>query len=218
MRIEEINNMSNEALSPGARLRQARIEKNLELEQVAHQLRLSKQQLEAIEADDFTYMPRLAYIRGHLRMYAKLVDLSPNEVLKAFESLGMKDTEFAPVAMESTPLDKRPLVAEEGNSNPLVWWSVGAVIILAVLLYASFHWHSGHKLAKKSSTAVSAEPVVANPNDTGTPIPLNIPDNNPVTESLNPPGATTSAVTPGEQSTAPVTALSDHAPDTQQAD
>lgn len=55
----------------GNRLKQARINKNLTLDDVAAELFILRRHLEAIEAEDFRSLPQIAFARGFVINYAK---------------------------------------------------------------------------------------------------------------------------------------------------
>ena len=55
----------------GARLRQARLAKSLSLSDVAQVTRIHSDKLAALEADDFSGFPSMAYGRGFLVLYGK---------------------------------------------------------------------------------------------------------------------------------------------------
>lgn len=59
----------------------ARIARGMSVEEVAQQLRLSVQQVDAIEKEDFEKLPGQTFIRGFVRNYANLVELDPSTIL-----------------------------------------------------------------------------------------------------------------------------------------
>lgn len=79
--------MTNDTSSgPGQRLRMAREAQGLSLKDVASRLRLDVKQIEDIERNEFNNLMAPVFIRGYLRSYARLVNLSPDAVVKTFES------------------------------------------------------------------------------------------------------------------------------------
>lgn len=69
---------------PGKLLQSAREEKNLRLEDVAYEIRLTPAQVMALEENDYSKMPEETYVRGYLRNYARLVGIPENDILMAF--------------------------------------------------------------------------------------------------------------------------------------
>jgi cytoskeleton protein RodZ len=70
--------------SPGTRLRAARKQCNLGIEQVARELHLDVAVIEAIEDDDQAALPAPIFVQGYLRSYARLVGLQADELLRTY--------------------------------------------------------------------------------------------------------------------------------------
>jgi cytoskeleton protein RodZ len=73
-------------LGPGARLRSARKAQALSVEQVARDLRLDEGVLRALEDERYSVLGAPIYIRGHLRSYARLLGISEESVLNAYQA------------------------------------------------------------------------------------------------------------------------------------
>jgi cytoskeleton protein RodZ len=69
---------------PGTSLAAARERAGWSLVQTAERLHLDVAAIKALEADDYGSFGAPVYARGHLRRYAELVGLSPQEVDQAF--------------------------------------------------------------------------------------------------------------------------------------
>jgi cytoskeletal protein RodZ len=70
----------------GARLKAAREESGLTLDEVARVTRIGKNYLEAIEGGDLDRLPSPAYTRGFIRLYAAHLGLSPEEALSLLDA------------------------------------------------------------------------------------------------------------------------------------
>lgn len=166
--------------SPGQKLRQARLSKNLEMEDIAYQLHLTRQQIECIENDDYHYVSALAYARGHLRLYAKIVELPGQEILKAFDALGLKEKarETPLLKFHTSPTSSR---ARKRNYFWLIKW-VGGIIVLLLLtfLWKEYHHHQSQRLAETAATTPATVPAV---NNDAHVVPLALP-------AVSPPNAT----------------------------
>lgn len=66
----------------GHQLRAARMARCMSIEDVSRQLRISVQQIEAIEREDFVKLPGRTFLRGFIRNYANLMQLDPAPILK----------------------------------------------------------------------------------------------------------------------------------------
>jgi len=66
----------------GHQLRAARMARCMSIEDVSRQLRISVQQIEAIEKEDFAKLPGRTFLRGFIRNYTNLMQLDPAPILK----------------------------------------------------------------------------------------------------------------------------------------
>ena len=75
------------AISPGERLQRARKDRNLEVNEVAERLNLSPGVVRALEADDYRILPNATFVKGYLRSYARAVDISGDDLVRAYEAI-----------------------------------------------------------------------------------------------------------------------------------
>lgn len=68
----------------GEILKKARIQKHVTLEEAEKHLRIRKKFLAALEANEWSSLPGLAYIKGFLRNYSIFLDLKSDEMLAIF--------------------------------------------------------------------------------------------------------------------------------------
>ena len=79
-----LNDPANrDAQNPGAMLRAARDAAGLSVAEVAHRLKLTERFVEVIETNDRQRFQPVAYMRGYLRNYARLLDIDPAPLLAA---------------------------------------------------------------------------------------------------------------------------------------
>ena len=118
---------------PGSRLKKARVEKKLEVEDVAGRLRLHVRTIQSIEADDYEHLPAPTFVRGYLRGYARIVDLPADSIVNAYD-----ENDFGP-----PPLVPDISSREETKSTDfpvrLATYAVIGVLVLLVVLW----WQSG---------------------------------------------------------------------------
>ena len=113
----------------GQRLMQARLARQLTIEEVAGQLHLQVRHLDALEQQDLSRLPGPSYICGYLRSYAKFLHLPSNEIVENYPGVrdhiaGVKST------VVSTKL-YTPRSFDLSRQRP-AW--LGAVGLLAALL------------------------------------------------------------------------------------
>lgn len=72
---------------PGRVLQAERLRRQLALDAVARQLRLSVSQIEALEADSYEKLPGTTFVRGFIRNYARVLGLDAEPLLARYELL-----------------------------------------------------------------------------------------------------------------------------------
>lgn len=119
---------SDECMTAGQKLRKTRLEKGVDLDEVARVTRITKGYLLALEDDALEKLPSEAYARGFLRIYANFLGLPAEEVLTLFQHATCENTqeELVPV----TPR-VRPPRASNIPSKPWLW-SLAAVCLAAL--------------------------------------------------------------------------------------
>lgn len=112
---------------PGERLKKCRESMKLARVDVATRLNLRISIIEAIEKDDYKYIPKSVFARGYLRSYAKLLNLPPSEIIDAFNLLEWTEhpTEY-PCAPLRTGQKKAP--KKEYSAAP--WIALGVLVLI----------------------------------------------------------------------------------------
>ncbi len=125
---------NNEAqFSVGVALRQAREQLGLSVANVANRLKFAPRQIEALEAEDFARLPEMAFVRGFVRSYAKLLQLDPVPLLAVL-----------PHAQTALPLETAamevpfPDVYAERRHN-IMWLAAGLAVAVALGLFVWLH-------------------------------------------------------------------------------
>ena len=112
-------------VGPGRMLREAREAKGLTQKQVAATLNFRNTLVQDIEADKFDLSLPVTFNRGYLKNYAKLVNISLDEVLERYEQLGVAQTQYSDMQSFSRITEK------QAENNMLMWITCLIVIILA---------------------------------------------------------------------------------------
>src|SRR5438045_1403211 len=158
------------------KFQEARIAKQLTIEEAARLTKIRPSRLAEIEADDFSQFPSLAYAKGFLLIYGKFLDVDVTPYLDAFEdsesvtvdgySYLQENERVRPVA---APVVRRrpPATRATGGSNrvspmPLI---VGIVVLLVGFLGMKFLLNV-QRLApgrggSSAQTSPTASPAVA---------------------------------------------------------
>jgi len=143
----------------GHRLMQARLARQLTIEEVAGQLHLQARHLDALEQQDLSRLPGPSYICGYLRSYAKFLHLPSNEIVENYPGVrehiaGVKSTVVSTKLYTPRSFDL---------TGPRPAW-LGAVGMLAALLLIGWlvFQMSGKSTAPEPATTTTRQ-VVTNP-------------------------------------------------------
>jgi len=134
---------------PGRQLALAREGCALSIVDVARELRLSQQQVEALEADDYQRLAGPVFVRGYIRRYAHLVKLDPAPLLASVEQ------QLQPVA------DAIPEMPQAGEialptGREFRWHKYAIVALILLTLVVIFEFYRDDAI----KTNVAWRPVV----------------------------------------------------------
>src|SRR3954453_24163730 len=103
----------------GKRFQEARLARNLTLDEAARMTKIRPSRLAEIEADDFSQFPSLAYAKGFLQIYGKFLDVDVAPYLEAFEtSEGITVDGYSYLQEEPAPARARTPVVGRRPSRP----------------------------------------------------------------------------------------------------
>lgn len=142
---------------PGAALREARERIGLSVADAAGQTKLAPRQIEALEADDYQHLPEMAFVRGFVRSYAKVLQLDAQPLLAALPQVKPDSVQVSPTAVNVPFPDAR-----SPQLQNLIW--LGAALFLSVIVVAFAVWHY-------TSPSKPAEPEQSQPVELAIPLP-----------------------------------------------
>lgn len=73
----------------GNTLREARVRRNLTLQQVEEDIKIRVKYVQAMENEDWDVMPGVTYVKGFLRTYSTYLGLDPEVIIGEFRTRGM---------------------------------------------------------------------------------------------------------------------------------
>ena len=100
--------MEEEKETVGQFLRKEREKRKVSLDAVAKVTRITRENLEALEKDDFQVISAPVFVRGFLRNYATYLGLDPKEVISRYDS----QTDLIPA-----PQKRRHALSRHGRSD-----------------------------------------------------------------------------------------------------
>lgn len=146
--MDQQNAKSSDPISgPGKALRQARLNRRLEIKDVANALNLPSRHLDALENDEYDKLPGPTYVRGYIRSYAHFLESSPEKMLELYNGL-----QVAAKHVDVTP--RVAAVAKPRDSEQVVRY--GGAILIAVVGGLAFLWWQSQDTIPPPSPAVIA--------------------------------------------------------------
>ena len=94
---------SSGMIAIGETLRRERLRRNLDLQQISDELKLSTRFLEAIENEQFDRLPGGVFTRSFVRQYARLLGLDEHEIAAEVARLVEPQTDAPPIGAKTPP-------------------------------------------------------------------------------------------------------------------
>ena len=135
-------------LGPGARLRMTRESMGLSRRDAAMGLRLKETVIADIESDVYDNMPGFVFLRGYLRAYAKLLHISADEIIAAFNGLALTEQPEG----KSMPLIGKP----SPSYGRLLHWGAYC-LLLGLFVSGGYWWRAQHAVSDMSVTGTISE-------------------------------------------------------------
>lgn len=129
--------------TPGIQLARMREKKGYSQEYVASKLHLRNKIIELLEADEYQQLPEEVFIKGYIRAYAKLLETSPEPLLKIFNNI------YAPEKkLERTLWQSR---RESHYGERVIRWLSGLTTIITIIIVGI--WWQKSKINQPISAA-----------------------------------------------------------------
>lgn len=132
---EAPGNAEAQPISVGTILREARERLGLSVEDVVHRIKFAPRQIAALEADDFAQLPEIAFVRGFVRSYARLLQLDPAPLLAALPHAPAESVLAAEKALTEVPFPN----AYSARKPNIIWLAAALVVALALVLFMLLH-------------------------------------------------------------------------------
>ena len=145
----QLDNAIDTTMSPGGRLRFMREQNNMSIKHVADRLYLDARVIEALEADNYEKLPPTIFVRGYLRNYAKLMEISPESIMASFEENQQK----------AAPSLTAPFKKKKQASRNDLWPTVVTILVIVTLMTLIALWQF------YPSRAIDEFPLLTNSNE-----------------------------------------------------
>jgi cytoskeletal protein RodZ len=119
----------------GKKLKEARLARNLTLEEAGRLTKIRPGRLEEIENEDFSQFASLAYAKGFLLIYGKFLEVDVSPYTEAFETSDQVTTDgYAYLQDNPAPPPTRTVVvrrpSSSGNRGSLLPFVIGVVVLI----------------------------------------------------------------------------------------
>ncbi len=123
--VASVEKKAVDDLSPGVALKKARNSQDKSLEAISKELHLDRWMLEALERDDYSALGAPVFAKGHLRQYAKLLGIEPDDLMVGYYQV-CGSREQPPLVADS--------MLQAQNHNERTWgWVVPVLIAIALI-------------------------------------------------------------------------------------
>lgn len=143
----------------GPRLRNAREALRLTVADIARQLRLKSECIEALEDDQYEQMPGATFAKGYLRAYAKIVNLSGDELIADFDRLKLMPTQPSLIL----PVEKRTFLLKQKPIRLAALTGIGLLLLIAIWWNLSSDKENTPALHTQSSAVLPQATPTAQP-------------------------------------------------------
>ncbi|MCD6045389.1 MAG: integral rane protein [Gammaproteobacteria bacterium] len=132
--------------SPGALLRDRRLALQLNEWDIAREMRLQTQYILDLEADNFDAFSSLAFVRGYLRGYAKLVGIAERDVMQLFNQLSLQEK-------VTTSIPK--YITHDKSYGDRYWRWMGLAVVVFIVVSLVLWWQNSNSSLKSLSGSVN---------------------------------------------------------------
>lgn len=149
--------------SLGEQLRRARLERGVNLREVAEQTRITMRHLEAIEADDYKALPGGIFNKSFIKSYARYVGFPEARALELYERTA-HERGFQNEEPATSPQRSRVYMGETSRS-PLMTYGLSALIVglLILVVYAGLHYYRRTEAEGGLTAGATPPPAAAQP-------------------------------------------------------
>ena len=156
--------------SLGDLLRKTRLDRGLDIEQVANETRIAPHILRAMESDDFLSLPAPAFSRGFYGLYAKMLALDPNSIQLQYKNI-LNQTNGNQQQPQRLTTNIKNLAERPPIPAPsIISFTLLLIFIVFAVLAWFFHWNPADFLSKQLRN-LDQEQQIEQQVETATPLP-----------------------------------------------
>ena len=145
----ELGTPEHESL--GTLLRKLRLERSLDISDVAEETKTPPATIRAMEADDYASLPALAFSRGFYAIYSDLLNLDRKETVARFVS-DYRNADFTRISDPTAPIVKgRQIGSMAERPSHFLRTAIGITVLALILIGAGISWYAGYNPANHVS-------------------------------------------------------------------
>ncbi len=145
----ELSTPDNESL--GMLLRKLRLERSLDISDVAEETKIPPATIRAMEADDFSSLPALAFARGFYAIYSEMLNLDQDEIVERFLSEYHKGEFTGKAAAAAPSLKGKQIGSMAERPTHFLRTAIGITVLAIILIVAGISWYAGYNPANHIS-------------------------------------------------------------------
>lgn len=145
----EVSTPDNESL--GMLLRKLRLERSLDISDVAEETKIPPATLRAMEADDYRSLPALAFARGFYAIYSELLNLNQEEIVERFLAEYNRADFTGKTDGASPSLKEKQIGSMAERPSHFLRTAIGITLLAIILIGAGICWYAGYNPANHIS-------------------------------------------------------------------
>lgn len=151
------------SINIGEKLREARLQKNMSLDELQQITKVQKRYLMAIEDNDFDSMPGTFYVRAFIRQYANAVGLNGAELVDIFDGKDVPEDIESVIQFEELGDSRSRLYEEENRSSrlvkslPAIVFSLIGLAIAVTVFYVTWLDGKSNPIIQQPAAGVSVD-------------------------------------------------------------
>lgn len=135
---DDMNTEIKTGAGPGQRLKKARERAGLSITEIAEQLHLGEDLVEAMENDDHSKLPGPVFTKGYMRNYARLVNEPVDEVLESLPDSGVANEERPALRQFSYTIKAQQVNSSHGVVKTVSWLVALGLIVLLIVWWRGY--------------------------------------------------------------------------------
>lgn len=147
----------------GEKLREARLQKNMSLDELQQVTKVQKRYLMAIEDNDFDSMPGTFYVRAFIRQYANAVGLNGKELVDIFDGKDLPEDIESVIQFEELEESRSKLYEDESQSSrlikslPAIVFSLIGLTIAIIVFYVTWLDGQSNPIINQPTAGISID-------------------------------------------------------------